>query len=144
MQAQCASRTPHHRRATHDNSSPSHPEQQQQQQSCNIHKFTFKHTHRSGMYLYTFTAIRRKHTPAVRSTVLGSALAFLLLFAAGVDGALARDIPPAAGFLLCGLGVVPLLFFLAAFGGGAAVLPPFPKKLRIEGCQRVRGEEMEV
>lgn len=83
----------------------------------------------------------------MRSTALVSALAFFLLFAAGVDDAFAlllpswspAEEPPAAASFL--LGFVPHFLLPAAFGGGALVPLPLPKKLRIEGYRCLKGKK---
>lgn len=86
-------------------------------------------------------------TPAVRSTVLAAALAFLLRFSPGADLALALLLQLQL-LLLEAAAAKPAFvpfFLLTAFpGGGAVALPPLPKKLRIEGCQGFKGKKQRL
>ena len=90
------------------------------------------------------------------TAVLAAAPAFFLLFAAGVEAALAPPLPsggvataaaPAAAVQvavpLFFLGFRPLPFLSAAFGA-VVLLLPLPKKLRIEGCQGFEPQKTEA
>ena len=89
------------------------------------------------------------------TAVLAAAPAFFLLFAAGVEAALAPPLPsggvataaaPAAvqvAVPLFFLGFRPLPFLSAAFGA-VVLLLPLPKKLRIEGCQGFEPQKTEA